>query len=350
MTRYIGLDVHSQSTALAIVGESGRKLGSKVLETSAPVLIEALRAIPGPRRLVLEEGTQSSWLAEVLGPHVEKLVVTVPRARTGEAKSDVADAFARAEELRRGALDKTVFKSAATPLRQALKLYQPLTTDMVRAKNRFRALLRSRGLQVNAEDPYDPTPKKLERMLKQLPTGMRFAAEATLEQIMLLEDLRNRAEDVLVGEASKHPAFGKLLTAPGFGPIRVATVLAIVVIPDRFRQSHQFWSYCGLGVLTVVSSEFRFRGGLPVRQRQPMTRGLKPGNPMLKNVFKGAALTVALRLLNHPMHAHYRQLLKRGMGESLARVTIARKLAAIVLAMWKNMEAYDPAKHHIHHP
>jgi hypothetical protein len=114
-------------------------------------------------------------------------------------------------------------------------------------------------LQVNAEDPYDPTPKELERMLKELPTGMRFAAEATLEQIMLLGELRNRAEDVLVGEASKHPAFGKLLTAPGFGPIRVATVLAIVVIPDRFRQSHQFFRRANRGEQRVSLSRRGYR-------------------------------------------------------------------------------------------
>jgi hypothetical protein len=34
MDRYIGLDAHSQSCTLAVVGPSGRRLGSQVVETS----------------------------------------------------------------------------------------------------------------------------------------------------------------------------------------------------------------------------------------------------------------------------------------------------------------------------
>jgi transposase len=348
MQRYIGLDVHSQTTAVASVNESGRRLGSRIVETSARTLVEAVQAVPRPRWLIMEEGTQSAWLAEVLGPHVEEVVVTVPPQRTVQAKNDLEDAYALAEKLRVGGVRQRVFKSPVTPLRHALALYEPLNKDVVRAKNRFRAILRSRGLRPLAENPYEPTPEELHATLKNLPQGMHFTAEAMLEQVYLLEDLRSRAEDVLVGEAKKHSAFRKLLTAPGFGPIRVATVLAIVVTPERFRQSHQFWSYCGLAVETTVSAEYRMHGKQVRRQRIPMTRGLKHGNPLLKNVFKGAALTVTTKMADRPLGLHYRQLLAHGTKENLARVTIARKLAAIVLAMWKTNQEYDPTKHHIH--
>lgn len=49
MDRYIGLDVHQTGTTLAIVGPSGRRLGSQVLDTNAQALIEAIRPIPKPR-------------------------------------------------------------------------------------------------------------------------------------------------------------------------------------------------------------------------------------------------------------------------------------------------------------
>jgi transposase len=346
MSRYIGLDVHSQSTALAVMSESGRRLTSNVVETSARALIDAVKAVPKPRHIVMEEGTQSAWLAEVLSPHAESLVVTVPGAQRA-AKNDIEDAFSLAEALRTNAIKKRVFKPSASPLRDAFKLYAALTADVVRAKNRFRALLRSRGVQVITQDPYDPTVKELEAMLRPLTASLRFSAEATLEQVLAVEELRSRAQDVLVDEARQHPAFRLLQTAPGLGVVRSAAVLAIVVSPHRFRQSHQFWKYCGLGIRTTVSSEYVVRGGHRSRARTPMTRGLEPGNAALKNVFSGAALTIT-RLVGQPLQLHHEELLRRGMKPNLARLTLARKLAAIVLAMWKNMEVYDPAKHHVH--
>ena len=75
MDRYIGLDAHTSSCTLAVVGPSGKRLGSHVVETNARALIEVLRGIPGSRHLCLEEGTLAGWLHEVLEPHVAELVV-----------------------------------------------------------------------------------------------------------------------------------------------------------------------------------------------------------------------------------------------------------------------------------
>jgi transposase len=349
MERYIGLDVHSQTTAVAVVSGTGKRLGAKVVETRAPALIAAMKEVPGPRRLILEEGTQSAWLTEILRAFVQDVVVTVPEKRRHSAKNDIEDAYALAEGLRKGGLITRVFKPAAvSSLRHALGLYEPLTKDLVRSKNRYRALLRSRGIKPQTKDAYDPTVEELRQTLKELPSGMRITAEATLEQIFYLEDLRSRAEDLLVSEAKTNPMYRKLLTAPGFGPIRAATLLAIVISPERFRQSHQFWSYCGLGVQTATSAEYQVYGRQIRRTREPMTRGLKHGNPMLKNVFKGAALTICTKMAEHPLGLHHRQLLARGMKENLARLTIARKLAAITLAMMKTKQEYQPDRHHIH--
>ena len=74
MDRYIGLDAHASSCTLGVVGPSGKRLGSYVVETNARALIEVLRGIPGSRHLCLEEGTLAGWLHEVLEPHVAELV------------------------------------------------------------------------------------------------------------------------------------------------------------------------------------------------------------------------------------------------------------------------------------
>ena len=37
-------------------------------------------------------------------------------------------------------------------------------------------------------------------------------------------------------------------------------------------------------------------------------------------------------------------MISAGIKPTLARITVARKIASAVLAMWKNKEEYDPAK------
>jgi hypothetical protein len=85
--------------------------------------------------------------------------------------------------------------------------------------------------------------------------------------------------------------------------------------------------------------------GTWTRAEVPRTRGLNPNhNHTLKAVFKGAATTVITQHPDDPLHAAYRRMLTDGTKPNLAKLTLARKLAALALAMWKHQEAYDPAK------
>jgi hypothetical protein len=83
-----------------------------------------------------------------------------------------------------------------------------------------------------------------------------------------------------------------------------------------------------------------------LRSKRYQTLGLNRNRqPLLKSVFKGAALQVASRMTTHPLNADYKRLLDSGMKPNLALLTISRRIAAAVLAMWKHEEVYDPSKH-----
>lgn len=74
-----------------------------------------------------------------------------------------------------------------------------------------------------------------------------------------------------------------------------------------------------------------------------LTRGLNRNrNPMLKCVFKGAAHYVVTRSVG-PLRQTYQRLLDQGTKPPLAELTIARRLAATVLAMWKHDQDFNPA-------
>ena len=56
-------------------------------------------------------------------------------------------------------------------------------------------------------------------------------------------------------------------------------------------------------------------------------------NHDLKNIFKGAATWAAAN--NGPFQNFYQTCLARGMKPSMARLTLARKIATITLLVWK---------------
>jgi hypothetical protein len=193
MTRYIGMDVHGQSTTLVVLSPSGRKLKEQVVETRGAVLREALRGLARPRYLCVEEGMYSQWLYEELCDTVDELVVSQPSRHQG-SKSDSVDAHRCADALRRDALQRVVYKTRPgkyTELRLAVRGHQTMTRDYVRAKNRLRAFLRARGVQVSA-GLYDA--ERRTPMLLALPKTHRALAQLYAQEVDSLTTLHARAE------------------------------------------------------------------------------------------------------------------------------------------------------------
>jgi transposase len=133
----------------------------------------------------------------------------------------------------------------------------------------------------------------------------------------LLEQ-KKQAETDLLREGKKHFIVRILETAPGFGPIRAARLVPIVVTPHRFRTKRQFWSYCGLGIVTRSSSDWvQTADGNWVKARVAQTRGLsRQHNHCLKSIFKGAATTVITQRKKDPIYQRYERLLDGGIGDA----------------------------------
>jgi transposase len=114
--------------------------------------------------------------------------------------------------------------------------------------------------------------------------------------------------------------------------------------PDthRFRTKRQLWSYCGLALQTRASRKHRFTGGeLQASKKAPALRGLNVNhNHDPKNLFKSTAMHLGAS--TGPLGDFYRILLAKGMKPSMARLTLARKMAAIGLAIWKKGAGFNP--------
>src|SRR6202008_3843217 len=127
------------------------------------------------------------------------------------------------------------------------------------------------------------------------------------------------------------------------GDISVALLIATVDTPFRFRSKRQFWTYCGLAVVRHTSADYRFEQGALRRRTKPgPTRGFdRNSNRRLKKIFKSAALVGSHKGVFQP---YYERLVARGLDPELAQVTLARKIAAITLTLWKKGESFDRQK------
>lgn len=348
MERYIGIDAHLKSCTLAVMGWSGRRLQELVVETNGQALRASLKALAGDKSICLEEGELSEWLYELLTPVASRVVVVQPQRRTG-TKSDAVDAWQLADLLRRQAVHNPVYKAPGrfSGLREAVRAYQVTVRDVVRAKNRLRAVYRARGVSVSGCEIYRPEQREV--WLHKLPGARRRLAELLSAQLDVLATVAEQAESWLLEEAGRCPVVGLLATAPGIGQVRASQIVATVISPHRFRTKRQFWSYCGLAVVTRSSSDWELDGeGRRVRRKLALPRGLNRNrHPVLKEVFKGAAATIVSLMPTHPLTLNYQRLIGAGTKASLARVTIARQLAAAVLAMWKHQEKYEPQRHKV---
>lgn len=346
MQRYIGLDVHTASTTFGVMNASGKRLGKYVVETNGSALVETLRMIPGERYVCLEEGTQSEWVYEILSPHAKEVVVAMVSDSRGQ-KNDEEDAFHRADELRTGRIQRKVFKEAGAykTLRELNRAHTMLVQDVVRVQVRLKSLYRSRGVPVSGTSVYSEANR--EQWLSKLPEATRRAAVTLYAQYDAVEAIRRNAEKELIAEAHRYPISRVLESCPGFGPIRVAQLMATVVSPMRFRTRRQFNTYCGLGIVMRSSSDWvRTKDGKWERVDVQKTRGLNLNhNHTLKCIFKCAATTVIAQMPDDPLHYDYQRIIANGTKPNLAKLTIARKIAGIVLSMWKTKEKYDPTKH-----
>ena len=344
MERYIGGDVHAASVTFSVRDEAGKILRHDVVETNGQALIGYLSQQPGRVHLCIEEGEWSQWLHEILGPRVAELVVYRAQWSPG-SKSDRHDADGLSERMRTGKVGVPVFKDRKqfSALREASRRYTMLTRDQARVKSRIKSFYRSRGIACGGEAVYKPGLR--EDRMKTLPVAQQSTLDFLGRELDALVELQREAEKAMLRESHRHPLARMLETAPGFGPIRVAQLIPVVVTPWRFRTKRQFWSYCGFGIVTRSSSDWVQENGRWVRAPVRQTRGLSfSHNRPLKWIFKGAATTVIAHSNANPLRDHYDSLLAGGTKPNLAKLTIARQVAAIVLAMWKAKEKYDPER------
>ena len=344
--KYVALDVHKASIVIGVRDEQGDLISEAVIQTKAETVLEFVKGLSGEIYLTFEEGTHSAWLYDLLQPHVAKCIVCDPRKNKLLEEGDKNDRIdvRKLSQLLYADLLRPVYHGdhGTRALKELARCYESLVQDRTRVKNRLKAIYRGRGIDCDGQRVYNV--KNREHWLRQLSEpGVRYRAANLYQQLESLNEQVVRATQALLQECRKQQAHALLRSVPLLGPISVAMIIAACDTPHRFRSKRQFWRYCGFAVVTRSSADQYFaRGELQRRRKPALTRGLNRNyNRRLKRIFKSAA-TGAMR--NGPFKSHYDRLRQRGLHPDLAKLTLARKIAAVTLTVWKKGERFDPQK------
>jgi transposase len=342
--KYIGMDVHQETISIAVRNSSGKLVMECVIETKASTILQFFQGLSGSLQVTFEEGTWAAWLYDLLKPQVTALVACNPRKNAllkEGSKSDRIDARKLSELLRQGALSAVYHgEHGLRMLKELSRSYLTISKDLGRVMNRLKALYRSWAIPCAGTQVYAPHHRS-EWLSKIREAGVQRRAELYYQQLDALRFLRQQARNELLAEARKHNATKLLRQIPGIGALRAAHLVALLQTPHRFRTKRQLWTYSGLALETHDSAQYRYVQGQLQRSRKPQQlRGLNANhNHDLKDIFKGAAMRVST--CDGPLRDFYQNLLAKGMRPTMARLTLARKIAAITLIVWKKGVSFD---------
>jgi len=342
--KYIGMDVHKESISIAVMNGAGKVGMECVIETKASMILQFVDGLRGDLHVTFEEGTSAAWLYDLLKPHVTRVVVCDPRKNASMKegnKSDKIDARRLAELLRLDHLNPVYHgEHGLRSLKELVRSYLTITKDLGRVMSRVKAIYRSWAIPCTGKQVYAPR-HRAEWLEKIGEPGVRRRAEFYYRQLDGLRLLRQEVRRGLLAESKKHKAWKRLCEIPSIGPIRAAVLLGILQTAHRFRTKRQLWTYSGLGIEVHSSADHQVvKGQLQRKKKHVEVRGLNRNcNHDLKNLFKGAAVAAATK--PGPFEEFYAALLAKGMRPEMARLTLARKIAAIVLIIWKRGVCFD---------
>ncbi len=335
---YCAMDLHHKHTVFEAQTARGGVSLHRDLPTERQCLVEAVKSVRGPKGVTLEEGPMADWAMRVIQPYVQEVIICDPRrnrliTEDGD-KTDDVDPGKLIELYRLGALRRVHHsdRQSMMDLRGWVWAYQDQVDLVTAAKNKVKASLRSAGVQYESEDVYGIAnrSKWLDQVPRRWSRGRLEMFYGNLDDLVARQTVMHKR---LCRLARRHPVAKRFLAIPGYGEVRAMTFLVIVDTPFRFATPQKLWRYGGLGLRQRQSGD-------PNRGQQ---RPDQQYNRRLKNIAKGAMEVALWRSGANPFQTIYNRLVDRGTQDSLARLTVARKLLSVPWGMWKGGTAYDPA-------
>jgi len=334
---HIGIDLGKRESQIAIITEDGELIDRRI-RTERHRLTEIFGHLPKAKVLV-EASTESEWVARCLEELGHEVIVADPNyapmysQRTRRVKTDRRDARALAHACKLGAYRSAHRTSdGRRELRTILAMREALVRTRTAWISRIQPVLRREGYRIRSGNA-ETFVTRVEELA--VFGSLRAAIAPLLQLLKPLTEQIALLDERLAAIAEADSLTGRLTTVPGVGPV---TAVAFVVTVDdvtRFRDAHQVESYVGLVPSEWSSSETQRRGQIT-----------KAGNSRMRWLLVQAAWCVLRRRKKAETAAlrDWADRIAQRRGRRIAAVALARRLAGILYALWRDATVYSPAK------
>jgi transposase len=329
---YGAIDLHSRTSLIRIVEEKGHVVLERTIQTTR----EGFTRVFGERRrlrVLLESGTESGWVATMLEGLGHEAIVADPNytlmygARVRAVKTDRRDVAALAEACRLGIYRRAHrVSSAQRQVRRVLRIREQLVRVRTQLINLLRAQLRQEGYRLPSGGS-EAAAARCRRLT--LPDALTADLDPLLAVLDALGPILAAEDRAARRRATADPIVRRLMTAPGVGPIVGLTYRAVLDDVERFADAKQCAAYLGL-VPSEASSGTRQRKGAITNA----------GPSAVRVALIQAAWGIwRQRPGRAALHAWVERLAAR-RGRRIAVVALARRLARILYAMWRDATDY----------
>lgn len=328
---HIAIDLGGRESQVCVRDAAGEIVEERRLHTRS--LAGYLRKRPAAR-VLLETCAEAFWLADAAiesGHEVRVVPSTLVKALGVGArglKTDRRDARTLSEVSARIELPSVHVPSHHARRRKALcGSREVLISARTKLINHCRGWLRTQGQKIRSGDAstFAVRMQELDKELPEHVVRVACVVQALSEQI-------GELDKELTEIAKNDELCVRLMTVPGVGPVTAVRFVAAIDQIERFSSSHAVQSYFGL-----VPGE---RSSGDSKQRTSLT---KAGSADVRRVLVQAAWAAWRHRHTHPMVVWAKQIAQRRSNQ-VAVVALARKIAGILYAIWRDGTRYDASR------
>jgi transposase len=336
----VGVDLGDQWSHYCILGLQGETLTEGQLRTTAQEVGEFFQGL-NAARVVLEVGTHSAWIRDVLCSCGHEVLVANPRLMEGskrrKRKNDRIDANKLARLGRVDPQSLHPIEHRSKEVRQDLVIIRArevLVAARTELINATRGLVKSMGTRL----PKCSSPSFAQKVEETVPVEIRDALLPLVRMTAALSDCiqgYDKKIEKLGSEKCGHTAL--LRQVKGVGPITSLAYVLTLEDPQRFVKSRDVGPYLGLVPRQEDSGE-----------SQPQLGISKAGDRMVRRLLVGSAHYILGPFgPDTDLRRYGLRICERGgkNAKKRAAVAVARKLAVLLHCLWVSGEVYEPLRH-----
>ena len=339
----VGVDLGDQWSNYCILGLSGETLAEGQFRTRRQETSEFFQDLASSRGVV-EVGTHSAWVQEVIAGFGHEVLVANPRLMEGSKrrrrKNDRIDANKLARLGRTDPKSLHPIQHRSTEVRKdllVLRARDALVASRTELINTVRGLVKSMGARLSSCSSESFS----EKAAAEIPDEVGETLQPLLRLIATLSDeikTFDRRIEKLASEKYMHTRL--LRQVGGVGPVTALGYVLTLENPLRFARSRDVGPYLGLVPKQEDSGD-----------SQPQLGISKTGDQMLRKLLVGSAHYILgpfgpdtdLRRFGMRLCEHGGKNAKKR-----AVVAVARKLAVLLHCLWASGEVYEPLGHGAH--